>query len=1106
MLAQFMVLASPLCAQTPASSGAKSDRDEKPAGRSQQAVERVEPDIYYTRDKNGDLVPLLGYSLEDIKKLLEVGEGVQTAPRASFRIERLAVSAEAAGDSATLSVELSIVASDAGWVRVPLRLGQLWLTQLPEFAAEGEHYVDFDNDTRGYVAWFRGKAEQAHRVLLRGLARLESDGSQTRLRLNAPRAVFSEMLLTVPAASATGQVVSGGVLAETKQLGGRTQFRASGLANDFLLSWRNADARQVESPTVLSAEGQVVAHIDGRGVDTKALLRVSAFGREFGGFQVRLPRGATLVAADPADYSVAQIAPPANAPDEEQPRGIVEVKLKAKTSSPVSVEIKTRQGYDMAREGAFELGGFDVIGAVREEGVLAVHVSDDWQVTFAARQGVLQTDELPAEMRGDDLAAGFRYFGQPYSLSARVSARQSRTSVDPTYVIEVSAHHLQLEGTLRYHIGGAKVFSFSLEAGDWQLASIEPTALVNAAAVVVGVTNSVLIPLKQATTGEVELKIKARKPIPPGAETVSLSLPRLAADTVGSTDLVVVADDNVVLTPRPGEMSGLSSAPASPSLKLPARRQAPWYYRSDVPDPRFVAGFHVAKRRVTSRVDSQVKLSEGVFKINQKIVCTVDYEPAESLLVVMPPSIAKAGQISVEWRQAQLTLDPVTADESRGAELAAWRVHFPEPQAGEVELDVSYDWMDEALAEVPARAATVRTEIPLVMPGEGECTSSKLTLLASPRLHVELVGKGEPVDRGWTLDEVAPRDSRRRQRFLLSSSQLRTSLALAVSPQPSDLGESLSVERVWIQTWLTDDRRFDRAVFGFRTRENRLRLRLPSGRVTASFRLDDDADVAVLAGESLDERVLTLPDRGAPEVGHILEVTCESESRPAGAGHFSLSLPELVGAASARHVYWQLILPRDEYLVSGPPGLATDFSWVFNGVGWSRRPLLDTGELETWSGALRREGPLPPSVNAYLFRGPAPAAGVQITTVSRPLLVLIPSGLLLAAGLLSIYFPMVRRPGSLFVCGVAVLAVAALWPDLSLLAAQAAVLGAALVGLAVVLERNWGRRSVPVALRGSSSSIVSRSSTHSFPRGGTPAGLSTQTAALAVDLGSEAKT
>ncbi|HEV3345021.1 MAG TPA: hypothetical protein VG125_31885, partial [Pirellulales bacterium] len=492
-LAQLLALALPVYAQTPA---AKPDREEKPAGRSQQAVERVEPDIYYTRDKNGEFVPLLNYSLEEIKKLLERQEGAQTAPRASFRIERLEVSGEALGDNATLSVELSIVASDAGWVRVPLRLGQLVPTKPPEFAEEGEHYIDFENDSREYVAWFRGRAEQAHCILLRGMARLESDGTQTRLRLNAPRAVFSEIQLTVPAAFATAQVVSGGVLVETKPLGGQTRFRATGLANDFLLSWRSADARQAESPTVLSAEGQIVAHIDGRGVDTTATLRVNAFGREFNGFQVRLPRGATLVAADQPDYSVTQVAQPPKAPEEDEPHPVVEVKLKAKTSSPVNVELKTRQGHDMTREGAFELGGFDVAGAVRQSVFLAVHASDDWQVAFAARQGVLQTDNLPAEMRGDDVVAGFHYFGQPYSLSARVSPRQSRTSVDPAYVVEVSPHHLQLEGSLKYHIAGAKVFSFSLEMGDWQLdpASLEPATLVNTAALVFSAGHSVLIP------------------------------------------------------------------------------------------------------------------------------------------------------------------------------------------------------------------------------------------------------------------------------------------------------------------------------------------------------------------------------------------------------------------------------------------------------------------------------------------------------------------------------------------------------------------------------------------------------------------------------------
>lgn len=1097
-LGQLFALASPLRAQSVIPPAAKAEaQPEKPAGRTGQAVERVEPDIYYMKDKNGDLIPLLNHSLEEIKKLLELRDSGGAPPRPGFRLERLIVQGDVIGDCATLSIELSIVASDARWVRVPLRLGNLVLTELAKFADEGEHFVDFEPDSREYVAWFRGKADEPHRLTLRGLAPLEKDGAQTRLRLNAPRAVFSEIEFGVPSAHTEGQVISGGVLANTTPLAGRTQFRATGLANDFSLSWHSTEADRAAPPVVLSVDSQIVSQIDGRGVDTTATLKLSAFGREFSSFRVRLPRGATLLPMDQSDYSVVELAPPADAPEEQRERKVVEVWLKAKTSSSVSVKLVTKQGHDVTREGTFELGGFDVLGAVRQSGFLAVQARDDWQVAFLAPQGVLQTDELPTEMRGDNVVAGFIYFGQPYSLPARISPRQTRTSVEPTYLVEAGPRHLQLDATFRYHIAGAKVFSFSIELGDWQLdpAGLESQSLINAAAVVVGAGNSVLVPLKQATTGEVELKIRARKPIGPGAEAIEFGLPHPAADTVGSTELVVLPEDNVLLTPRADEMSGLSSAPPNPNVKLPAQRQSAWYYRSDVGDPRFAAGFRVAARRLTSRVETQIMLSKGAAKVRQKLASTVLHEAAESLLLVAPRALAQAGTIEVKWQGEPLPLSPETSDETGDEDLVGLRIHFPGPQLGDFELAVSYDWEDVALNDLPSRA-TVKAEIPLVMPGEGEITDNQVTLSAEPRLNIE------PVDKGWTLAEIAPRE-RGRQQLVFSSSQPRTGLVLGISPTDDEANGSLVVDRIWVQTWLTDNQRVERAVFHFRSQDRRLRLKLPPGRSTETFRLDDKLDVTPLHGETLDERVFTLPETGLPDKSHVLEATYDLPHHAGGAGS-TFELPELTGTGTAPHVYWQLVLPRNEYLVSGPARLANDFVWTWKGVGWSRQPLRDTSDLEVWSGAREHEGPLPPTVNAYLFSGFTSPGLVEIATVSRPTLVLGSSGLLLTAGLLSLYFPWLRRSAPLFVFGLAILAAAALNPDLALLAAQAAVVGAALVALAVVLERKLGRRR-QVVLRGGSSSIVARSSTHTHPHipGGSPA--STQTAALALEMGAQAE-
>ncbi|HVA44746.1 MAG TPA: hypothetical protein VNH11_00010 [Pirellulales bacterium] len=1091
-LVQLLGLTLPLCAQT----AANEKESEKAAPRSQQAVQRVEPDILYIRDKNGDLLPLINISLEDIRAYVESRDASATAPRATARLERLEVRGEVVGDYAVLSMELTIAASDPGWVRVPLRLGNFVLTEPPKFAAAGEHLMEFDPDGREFVAWFRGKAEKPHRVSLRGMAAVESDGTQFRLRLNAPRAVFSELELKVPQAEASGQVVSGGVLAETKPAAGKTQFRATGLANDFLLTWRAVAARRNESPTVLSVVGQIVSKIDGRGVDSEATLSINSFGREFSGFQVRLPRGATLLPGEQPDYSIVEVPAAGNATEDQRQRKMVEVRLKAKTSQPVSVKLVTKQGHDVSRQGTFDLGGFDVAGAVRQSGTLAVQVRDDWQVAFVARQGVVQTDELPAEMRADGVVAGFLYFGQPYSLSARVSPRQTRTSVDPRYVVEVGPHHLQLDATLKYHVAGAKVFSFSIDLGEWQLdpAGLEPATLVNSAALVFGAGNSVLVPLKQATTGDIELRIRARKPIEPGADSIAFGLLHPTADTVGSTELVVVPEDNVIVVPHTDEASGLTSAPANADVKLPAHRQAAWFYRSDVADPRFAAGFQVASRRLTSRVESRVTLAEGVAQVEQRLICTAAHEAAESLLLAVPQHLVSSAAVEVKLDGMPLMLEPSAAVDSEGDGPVGMRVLLPEQQLGDFELTVVYSWQDDALDELLSSATTVKAEIPLVMPAEGELLGNELTLVAEAGLHVE------PVDKQWTLRSTQSGGDR--QTLVFASAQPQPALVLGVSPTERDAAGSLSVERAWVQTWLTGSQRFDRAVFRFHTQDRRVRLTLPSGSSTESFHLDGEA-VDAVPGTTPNERELLLSDGDGVERPHVLVATYDLADRSGGAGRLRFELPSF-GEGRVRRFYWQLVLPAEDYLIQGPAGLSGEFVWLWKGLGWSRQPLRDSSELEIWSGAEQHELPLPPSVNTYLFSGIAMPGPVEISTVSRPVLVLASSGVLLAAGLLWIYFPWLRRPAWLFMAGVAVLAAAAVWPDLALLALQSAVVGMVLVMMAAALERALGRRPAPSVLRSGPSSIVSRGSTHTHARPASPV-ASTQTAALAVEVGAESK-
>ncbi|HVX15089.1 MAG TPA: hypothetical protein VHC22_28110 [Pirellulales bacterium] len=1095
-------LCSPARAQTVGATAVKGEQDsERSQSRGPAAVERVEPDIYYVRDERGVPLPLLGHSLDEIKRALElVREGAATTQRPGFRLERLVARGEAAEGYAKLTVELSIIASDTGWLRVPLRLGNFVPTELPQFATKSEHFVDFDVDNREYVAWFRGKADEPHQLTLRGLVALENDAGQTRLRFNAPRAVFSELELEVPASKAVGRVASGGMLAETQHRRDRTQFRASGLASDFALSWHDAGAVRAATPAALSVEGRVVAQIDGGGVDTTATLNVSAFGREFDSFQVRLARGATLLPVDGPEYSAREIASPTTAAEDPNERKLVEVRLKAKTTSSVSVKLETKQGHDVTREGTFELGGFDCLGAVRQWGVIAVEVKDDWQVTFAGRQGVLQTD-LPSDMRSDRVVAGFVYFGQPYSLPVHVSPRQTRTSVEPSYVVRVGPHHLELDATLTYHIAGAKVFTLSLELNDWVLdeANLDPVTLVNSAALVFGAGNSVLIPLKQPTTGKIELKVRATRPIAAGAMAIDFRLLRPSADMVAPLQLVVLAEDNVVLTPRADDASGLASSAADPEVKLPPHHQPPWFYHSDVPDPHFSADFHVAGRRLATRVEARIALSAGAAKIEETLHCSVTHEAAESLRLIMPAALARNESLEVRCDGTELVVDPAGPEAEPDDGMVAVRVHLPKQQIGPFELNVTYDWPEAAMENLVSGGSTVKLVLPLVMPGEGEFTRGELTVIAEPRAEIE------SVDKEWTLDR-ARQQSEGANALSLTASRPRTTVALGVGAVESAASNSLVIERTWVQSWLTDDQRIDRAVFRFHGHDGHVTLRLPTGRVTERFRFDDDDFVTSASqGDGPDERILPLPEDDSPETSHVLEVTYELTERPAGGGRWTLPMPVLLGAASTGPAYWQVVLPRNEFLLLGPASLESDFVWTWRGAAWWRQPLRDTAELEFWSGARRYEDPLPPSVNTYLFSGMGLPAQLELTTISRAELILFPSGVLLLLGLLWIYVPALRRAEWLFASAVVMLSAAAMWPDLALLAVQSAVIGLLLIGLAAMLERRWGQRRQQVVFRSGPSSIVGRSSTFTHPRTALSAPTSTQTAAVVMEMGSEAK-
>ncbi len=144
-----------------------------------------------------------------------------------------------------------------------------------------------------------------------------------------------------------------------------------------------------------------------------------------------------------------------------------------------------------------------------------------------------------------------------------------------------------------------------------------------------------------------------------------------------------------------------------------------------------------------------------------------------------------------------------------------------------------------------------------------------------------------------------------------------------------------------------------------------------------------------------------------------------------------------------RRLYWQLILPRDEHLLTPPEGFAGEQTWTWTGCCWGRRPLLDQAQLENWVGVRQRASPAG-QVNEYLFSAFGNVDRCVVHTAGRSWIVLAASGAALLAGLLLIYVRRLSHPAVLLSATVLLAAAGMVYPEPAGLAAQAAVLGLAL--------------------------------------------------------------
>ncbi|MGL6194662.1 MAG: hypothetical protein ACRC2T_07535, partial [Thermoguttaceae bacterium] len=588
--------------------------------------------------------------------------------------------------------------------------------------------------------------------------------------------------------------------------------------------------------------------------------------------------------------------------------------------------------------------------------------------------------------------------------------------------------------------------------------------------------------------------------IEPGNVTIT------PADNV---ELVTNTQNNVGLTPLPRGVSAIkyfSTAKQQEPLVYRIDMMSPELgYKAT-----FSSDLLFHKQEVSASSRSNIRLLDAEEQVKQTITYNVQYEPLNEIVLQVPKSIEELGGVKFTFDDKPIESRQVDTLDSLGSSFVRRRITLPTPLIGtgvltarysieRIEVQKQWTTMVNIPLIVPddttrinlidqIAAVTVQNGINVFLSEKSEngANNENNTYLDSVKGSNGKNGVSNGVNNGVSIDGNNPNlnaMSSVQVKQDVNNAELKSNALSARSWKSIDKNESFEsgmtgfffstnrwenavgfnvqlnyygilgttvVDRAWIQTWLTDKVRVDRAIFQITSDLETITLILPSG--------FDKNRVQVLWDNTICNPLYNADgelqinqrseERGKP---HMLNVKYQMSGESIG-NWVSVELPYFDEDVWVRRTYWQLILPRTNLVLGNCEGWTSEFQWGWNGFFWDRKPSLGQNELELWSGVSENQK-IPTETNQYLFSGFKPPEHNKFFIVNRSHAILVSSGVVLLAGLLLIYIPRLRNIGVLFALIVLLFAILIYQPTPVLLVLQASVLGIVLALLAAIFAK-----------------------------------------------------
>ncbi|MEE2685773.1 MAG: hypothetical protein VYB09_05635 [Planctomycetota bacterium] len=1058
-------------------------------------------EIIYLRDSEGNLVPVANLSLEEWDQIYKARRNLlgRKLPPA-FAIDEVTYQGVVEGNHLLLDVDISLRIVERQqqdeWIAVPVGYHQAVLAKGAGHEGPGDFFLTLDKDGAGHLCWFKAEKGSRHSVSLKLIAPLEKNNRQARFLLTCPPARSRMTSLKVGAAGV--ESLSDDLRVVSKPAGEQeTEFSFDFAGGQLDFSWGTIDRDAMKPVTRLLASTTTRFSIKGpQQVSMHADLTVTGSGGEVSSFEVVLPPSMQVVDLPQGDFRLTVLPAPDGTPQNNvqrvqltanRPAEELQVTLEAIfRPEPSTPDGESDERTSIGDAPFIPFQGVEVVNAVKQSGFIDFVVDGNWSLNWRQDGDVRRVDEIPDSLVQLEGVARFEFFSQSYALSTRIQPEKTRVRVEPRYLVHVGDEELQLETTLMCQVRGESGFVLETGLDGWTLDQVlsRPADLIDVDSIREngGLLSIPILAASGSLPGQFEIQFRAHRSIVlAGAEIESeeiIDVPRPTADPLSTSTvfsflpgrLIVSPDDNVEMLPQLEKIMGLTQEARlteEEARLLPQRQQVPLVYRDrgDVAAPSFVTRLRVRQRDTTVASLSRVVVDEQQVQLRQELRYGVAYEPIKQLLLEVPSSLVIRRDLQVYLLPSDATSMETSGEGEVQLESLPW-AEATEESAGDRDLRrvIRVDLLQDRIGQfrillrynvgLPTLLVDQPVTIPvgLIIPYRDSATTFQDN-------HVELVVdtmvQASPREESWQRDDGPTGRLPQSVDPVFVATEMTDSLPLLLSLNRLGASATTQLHQLWLQTYLTETVRYERAALRVSTSERRLQIQLPNlaQQNTSNLRISIDQQPLAPGNVVINEQgalEIQLPSaRQTDEM--VIEIWYWTEPGNHLTGSVSVDPPRVTGASSADRIFWQVVMPGNEHLLGVPDHMTPEQEWLWNGWSWRRKAYMDQQDLELWIDASVQQA-VPVQTNQYLFTTIGPVRTFTVQTVRRSSLVLVVSGMTLLVGLLLIYFPGIRHPSLLFVAGIGLTASAASWPEIVLLVVQAALLGGGLVGLARLLQ------------------------------------------------------